>query len=112
MCGGVGDPGEHATARYRLLPGGDRIGPPPFHYQQITGQYVTPFLLLLSHCSLSLYSIPQFACPPPQKKDIQDDLLLEVVILCGTFALDEKCACLLVEAGVPNFLITILKGTV
>ena len=33
-----------------------------------------------------------------------------MVILCGTFALDEKCAGLLVEAGVPALLIAILKG--
>ena len=49
-------------------------------------------------------------CVCVQDVGVQDDLLLQVVILCGTFALDEKCAGLLVEAGVPDLLITILKG--
>lgn len=39
-----------------------------------------------------------------------DDLLLEVVVLCGTFSIDERFANLLVQAKVPNLLINILKG--
>lgn len=31
-------------------------------------------------------------------------------MLCGTFSLDEQCANLLVKAGLPDLLITILKG--
>ena len=41
---------------------------------------------------------------------MKDDILLEVIIVCGTFSLDEKCAVLLVQAGVPELLITVLKG--
>ena len=41
---------------------------------------------------------------------VEDDILLEVVMLCGTFCLDEHCATLLVKAGLPDLLITILKG--
>lgn len=31
-------------------------------------------------------------------------------MLCGTFSLDEQCANLLTKAGLPDLLITILKG--
>ena len=41
---------------------------------------------------------------------MKDDILLEVVVLCGTFSLDEKCAGRLVQAQLPALLITILKG--
>ena len=41
---------------------------------------------------------------------MKDDTLLEVIIVCGTFAVDEKCATMLVDAGLPNLLITVLKG--
>ena len=37
-------------------------------------------------------------------------MLLELVVLCGTFSKDEACAVLLVEAGVPQLLIICLKG--
>ncbi len=33
-----------------------------------------------------------------------------MVVLCGTFAIDEKCAILLVEAELQSILIGILKG--
>ena len=49
--------------------------------------------------------------PPPQDPNVEDDLLLEVIIVCGTFSLDERCATLMVQAGIPDLLITILKGT-
>ena len=45
-----------------------------------------------------------------QDPSVQDDILLEVVMLCGTFSLDEQCASLLVKAGLPDLLISILKG--
>ena len=45
-----------------------------------------------------------------QDPSVEDDILLEVVMLCGTFSLDEQCATLLVKAGLPDLLITILKG--
>lgn len=41
---------------------------------------------------------------------IQDDLLLEVINVCGTFSLDEKCAQLLVQEGLPDVFVSILKG--
>ena len=47
-----------------------------------------------------------------QDPSVEDDILLEVVMLCGTFSLDEHCATLLVKAGLPDLLITILKGKV
>ena len=37
-------------------------------------------------------------------------MLLEIVVLCGTFSQDEACATLLVKAGLPELLITCLKG--
>lgn len=37
-------------------------------------------------------------------------MLLEVVIMCGTFCQDEVCAGLLVQAGLPHLLIDCLKG--
>ena len=42
---------------------------------------------------------------------MKDDTLLEVINVCGTLSLDEQCAGHLVEAGLPNMLITLLKGT-
>ncbi|CAI8055976.1 Kinesin-associated protein 3 [Geodia barretti] len=40
---------------------------------------------------------------------LNDDMLLELVVLCGTFSQDESCAVLLVDAGLPQLLITCLK---
>ena len=37
-------------------------------------------------------------------------MLLEIIILCGTFSQDETCASLLVQAGLPHLLITRLSG--
>lgn len=37
-------------------------------------------------------------------------MLLEIIVLCGTFTQDEACASLLVQAGLPQFLITRLSG--
>ena len=51
-----------------------------------------------------------FTCVPVKDPSVEDDILLEVVMLCGTFCLDEHCATLLVKAGLPDLLITILKG--
>ena len=45
-----------------------------------------------------------------QDPEVPDDLLLEVVVVCGTFCLDEACAAMFVEAKLPDLLITILKG--
>ena len=45
-----------------------------------------------------------------QDPKIKDDIILEVVIVCGTFSYDTKCAELMVEAGLPQLLIDILKG--
>lgn len=45
-----------------------------------------------------------------QNPSVQDDTLLEVVNVCGTFSLDEKCARLLVKEGLPDLLISVLKG--
>lgn len=41
---------------------------------------------------------------------INDDMLLEVVVMCGTFCQDEACASMLVQAGLPALLIACLKG--
>ena len=57
------------------------------------------FYIIIIH--LSLYM---------KDPSVQDDILLEVVMLCGTFSLDEHCATLLVKAGLSDLLITILKG--
>ena len=45
-----------------------------------------------------------------QNSSVQDDTLLEVINVCGTFSLDEKCARLLVQEGLPDLLISVLKG--
>ena len=38
-------------------------------------------------------------------------MMLELVVLCGTFSQDKACAVQLVEAGFPELLITCLKGS-
>lgn len=38
-------------------------------------------------------------------------MMLELVVLCGTFSQDEACAVQLVEVGLPELLITCLKGS-
>ena len=43
---------------------------------------------------------------------INDDMLLEVVVLCGTFCQDETCASTLVQAGLPQLLVACLKGEI
>ena len=45
-----------------------------------------------------------------QDPKIKDDIILEVVIVCGTFSYDTYCAELMVKAGLPQLLIDILKG--
>ena len=45
-----------------------------------------------------------------QNPSVQDDILLEVVMLCGTFSMDEQCAKLLIQSSLPDLLITILRG--
>ena len=45
-----------------------------------------------------------------QNPAVKDDILLEVIIVCGTFAVDEKCAAVLIQSGVPSILIAVLKG--
>jgi len=45
-----------------------------------------------------------------QDVGIKDDLLLGVIVLCGTASLDPDCSSLLVQSGIPDLLITILKG--
>ena len=42
--------------------------------------------------------------------EVNDDMLLEVVVLCGTFCQDESCASTLVQAGLPQLLIACLKS--
>ena len=41
---------------------------------------------------------------------MDDDLLLEVILVCSTFCMDEACAAMLTEAELPSLLITLLKG--
>ena len=45
-----------------------------------------------------------------QDPGVDDDLLLEVVLVCSTFCMDEACAAMLTEAELPSLLITLLKG--
>lgn len=45
-----------------------------------------------------------------QDPGTRDDLLLEVITLCGTLAADEKCAVKFAEAGLSEVLIGILRG--
>ncbi len=46
-----------------------------------------------------------------QDPSVKDDMLLEVINVCGTFSLDEKCALLLLQEGLPDLFLSILKGT-
>ena len=72
-------------------------------------------LPLLTTHSLILHllvsSSPPSSSPPLQDPSVKDDILLEVINLCGTFSLDEKCAGLLVQAKLTDLLVTLLKGT-
>jgi hypothetical protein len=38
-----------------------------------------------------------------------DDLLLEIIIVCGTFCTDSQCATLMIDNGLPQLLMDILK---
>ena len=55
--------------------------------------------------------LPPYSFSSSQDPSVKDDILLEVINLCGTFSLDEKCAALLVQARLPDLLVTLLKGT-
>lgn len=70
---------------------------------------LTPHSLIL-HLLILVSSHPP-SSPPLQDPSVKDDILLEVINLCGTFSLDEKCAGLLVQAKLPDLLVTLLKGT-
>lgn len=45
-----------------------------------------------------------------QNPATKDDVKLEIIILCGVFSVDVNCAKLVVEEGLPQLLIDILKG--
>lgn len=85
----------------------------PFHLVLLQPSHPMYFSLILSphppHShTLSLTPIPFSSSQDPS---VKDDILLEVINLCGTFSLDEKCAALLVQARLPDLLVTLLKGT-
>ena len=48
--------------------------------------------------------------PFDQDGSVNEDMLLEIIVLCGMFSQDEACASLLVQAGLPHLLISCLRG--
>ena len=79
----------------------------PFFLGKLSPLTVTLSLFLNSHLPLP-DPIIMHACM--QDRTVSDDLLLEVIVFCGTTALDEKCADLLLQANVHYQLIALIRG--